>query len=247
MPVLNKLLNGLIDLVYPKTCLVCKNKLANTTSVDNLVCLGCWSRIKKNPPPFCLCCGRHLGPPDTVPDKNICPGCIKSRPHFDRAFSPCLYEGALKELIHEFKYKGKDYLGRTLSRLMIEFIGEYDLPIGCVDAVIPVPLHKTKMREREFNQAEVLGRCIASAFNKKLLEGALKRHRYTRAQVELTGQDSRLNNVKGSFSLSEKSDIIGKNILLIDDVLTTGATSSEAACTLKSAGAGMVFVLTLAN
>lgn len=166
--------------------------------------------------------------------------------HFDRAYSPCVYEGNIKELIHAFKYKGKDYLGEVLSTLMIEFIKEYDIPIQDLDFIIPVPLHKTRLREREFNQAEILSKQIAKEFKKDLLADALIRHRYTKTQTGLEIHE-RLNNVKGSFSVNKKYDFKNRNTLLIDDVLTSGATASEAAYALKDSGANIVFVLTLAN
>jgi len=238
------MLNGLWDIIYPRVCLACKKSLKDTPAIDNLVCGECWGKIKRNLPPFCYCCGRHLEKSNF--NKHLCPKCIKTRLHFDRAFSPCSYEGVIKELIHEFKYKGKDHLGRALSRPMIEFIKEYNLPIDYVDFIIPLPLHKTRLREREFNQAEVLSRHLAGEFNKDVLNSALLRHRFTRTQTELEEKE-RLANVQGSFSVKEARFIKGKNILLVDDVMTTAATSSEAAGALKNAGANIVFVLTLAN
>lgn len=243
MNMLRKFVNALVDIVYPKTCLACKRELKGITCVDNLVCIECWGKIKRNPPPFCCSCGRHLGKPVT---KNICPACVRKQLHFDRAFSPCAYEGVIKELIHAFKYQGKDYLGNTLTRLMIEFIEDYNLPMDFLDLVIPVPLHKTRLREREFNQAHILSEHIANKFNKKLSHDTLRRMRLTKSQTELE-PGARLLNVRGSFSAAKTEDIKSKNILLVDDVLTTGATCSEAALALKGAGAGIVFVLTLAN
>jgi ComF family protein len=111
---------------------------------------------------------------------------------------------------------------------------------------MPVPLHKTRLREREFNQAQILSNHIARKFNKKVSHDNLRRLRLTKTQTELEIGE-RLLNVKGSFTATKKEDIKGKNILLVDDVLTTGATCSEAACALKDAGANIVFVLTLAN
>jgi competence protein ComFC len=238
------LLKGLVDIVYPRTCLVCKTGLKGISSIDNLVCSQCWAKIKKNPPPFCHSCGRHLEVKNPV--KNICLKCLRKKTHFDRAFSPCLYDGVLKELIHEFKYNGKDYLGRSLSRLMIEFIKEFSLPMDCLDLIVPVPLHKIRLRERDFNQAKILSGYIAREFDKKMLGAALIRNRHTKTQTELE-EDLRFLNVHESFSVARDRDIKGANILLVDDVLTTGATSSEAAYTLKKAGANIVFVLTLAN
>lgn len=238
-------MNSLIDIIYPKTCLVCKTKLSkDMPSVDNAVCAECWKNIKRNLPPFCHCCGRRLKANNIT--RHICPSCIKRPLHFDRAFSVCVYEGVVKELIHKFKYESKDYLGLTLSRLMTEFIKEYNLPMDFVDVIIPVPLHKIRLREREFNQAQILSNHIASEFNKRVLDSCLLRHRYTKTQTELE-ENQRLLNVKDSFSVAKKGDIKDKNVLLVDDVLTTGATSSEAAFALKNAGANVVFVLTLAN
>jgi ComF family protein len=246
----DNLIHGLIDLLYPKVCVACRKSLKNISSVDNVVCCGCWEKIKRNLPPFCRSCGRHLENPSLYAGrgvvKHICPACIRSKLHFDRAFSACTYEGIIRNLIHEFKYGGKDYLGMALSKLMIEFIKEYNVPVGYVDYIVPVPLYKTRLREREFNQAQVLSRHIASEFNKATLDGCLIRHRSTRTQTELENS-ARMENVKGSFSLTNNEAIKGKSLLLIDDVLTTGATASEAAAVMKSAGANIVFVLTLAN
>jgi len=240
---LRRLIKGLVDIVYPKICLACKNKL-DGSSVNNLICAKCWSKIKRNVPPFCHFCGRHLNNPSLA--KNICRHCLVTKLHFDRAFSPCVYEGVIKELIHEFKYKSKDYLGSPLSKLMIGFIKEYNLPMDYLDFIIPIPLHKTRMREREFNQAQILSEYIAKEFKKNLLSDVLIRHRHTKTQIDLE-INQRLLNVLESFSVTKQSDIKGKNLLLVDDVLTTAATSSEAARTLKDAGANIVFVLTLAN
>ena len=243
MNMLRRLINGLVDIVYPKTCLACKNKL-NGASIEHIICAKCWNKIKRNVPPFCHFCGRHLGNRNLT--KNICQNCLKANLHFDRAFSPCVYEGVIKELIHQFKYKSKDYLGSPLSKLMIGFIKEYNIPMDYLDFILPIPLHKTRLREREFNQAQILSEYIAKEFKKNLLSDVLIRHRHTKTQIDLE-INQRLLNVLESFSVTRQSDIKGKNLLLVDDVLTTAATSSEAARTLKDAGANIVFVLTLAN
>lgn len=236
-------LKGLTDIVYPKTCLACKNKL-HKQGTDEFICEQCRGKIIKNIPPFCSSCGRHLLRNSFA--KNICPRCLRTRWYFDRAFSPCVYDGVIKELIHQFKYKGKTHLGETLSGLLREFIIEYDLPIDYLDCVIPVPLHKTRLREREFNQAEILSRYIAQNFKLNMSTDTLSRSRHTKTQTELDF-DKRALNVENSFLVEKPENTAGKNILLIDDVLTTGATSSEAARSLKNSGANIVFVLTVAN
>ncbi len=243
MSMLRRFIRRLTDIAYPRVCLACKGKLDALNS-DEYICSGCRLKIKINLPPFCSSCGRHLEKKSL--NKNICPVCLKKRLHFDRAFSPCLYEGVTKELIHAFKYKGKDHLGVPLGKIMIEFIKEYELPIDYLDFIIPIPLHKTRLREREFNQAEILSRQIAIEFKKDLATGILCRHRLTKTQTGLA-MDKRFANVKESFSITNNSALKNKNVLIVDDVLTTGATSSEAAFCLKDAGVNIVFVLTLAN
>lgn len=240
---LSRLIKGLVEIIYPKICLSCKNKLG-ASSIENFICAGCWAKIKKNPPPFCRVCGRHLEKPGFA--NNICPQCVKTRFYFDRAFSPCVYTGIIRDLIHEFKYKNKDYLGSSLSSLMTEFIREYNLPIDRLDLIIPVPLHKIRLREREFNQAEILSRHIAEEFKKDISTDILQRRRHTKTQTRLETNE-RLLNVRGTFSVIKNRGLSGKNVLLVDDVFTSGATSSEASFALKEAGANMVFVLTLAN
>ena len=237
------LITGFKDIIYPKICFICREKL-DKSCVDELVCLKCWVAIKKNTPPFCTRCGRSLDSKSLT--ENVCCACLKRPVHFDRAFVPCVYAGPIKDLIHEFKYNNKDYLATTLSRLMSDFIREYDVPVNFLDLIVPVPLHPARLREREFNQAELLARLIASLYKIMVSADNLIRRRYTKTQTELESQD-RLVNVKDSFAVRTPELFKGKNILLVDDVMTTGATSSEAALALKNAGANIVFDLTIAN
>jgi len=237
------LFKGIKDLIYPNCCLACKNRIDPADARD-LVCIRCWEKIEKNLPPFCASCGRRLDKVSRA--KNICSSCLKFKFHFDRAFSPCVYTGTIKQLIHEFKYCGKDYLGEPLGRLMNKFIKDYRLPIEYLDFIIPVPLHKSRLRQREFNQAQVLSEQVAKEFNKKVLPDVLLRNRPTRTQTELAFAE-RHKNVEKSFTVRDPGLIKDTNLLLIDDVLTTGATSSEAARALKDSGARIIFVMTLAN
>jgi len=239
---LRRLLQGLKGIIYPKTCPSCKVKL--NEAEEELICKKCYAQIKMNLPPFCVLCGRHLE--KNNPNKNICPQCVRKKLHFDRAYSPCLYDGVTKKLIHEFKYKGRNNLAKPLSQIMINFIREYSLPVGDLDLIVPVPLYKTRLREREFNQAEVLGAHIAEEFKKEISSKILLRLRFTKTQTGLKDNERALN-VAGSFAVSKNANLKNKNLLLIDDVLTTGATSSEASRALKNSGAQAVFVLTLAN
>lgn len=240
---LRGLLKGLKDLIYPNFCLVCKNKIS-PPGQQELICADCWNKVEKNLPPFCANCGRHLT--SEAIEKNACPSCSRLNFYFDRAFSPYRYTKTVKKLIHEFKYSGKDYLANPLGKLMHAFIRDYQLPIQHLDFLVPVPLHKSRQREREFNQAEILSQAVAKEFNKKVLTDILIRVKPTKTQTELTFQE-RCQNVEKSFSITKPELIKDTNLLLIDDVLTTGATSSEAAKCLKEAGARKVLLLTLAS
>jgi ComF family protein len=237
------LVRGFLDLVYPNFCLACKNKIV-LNKEQNLLCANCLDKIEKNLPPFCSACGRHLDTEAIA--KDTCKSCRNTKFYFDRAFSPYVYTGIIKQLIHEFKYAGRDYLGKYLGSLMNAFIRDYNLPIKYLDYIIPVPLHKSRLREREFNQAQVLSREVAEEFNKRILTDALIRNKPAKTQTGLVFKE-RWQNIKDSF-LVVKADLIkDSNVLLIDDVLTTAATSNEAAKCLKGAGAKTVILLTLAN
>jgi competence protein ComFC len=240
---LQNFFKSFVDLVYPPSCPGCRKPLPRV-AVDEMICLPCWSRITMNRPPFCHACGRQLTNRDT--GKNMCLRCMRIPKAFDRAFSVCIYDGVIKTLIHEFKYKDKQYLGKPLSKLLIDYIKRYELPVNYMDYLVPMPLHRAKLREREFNQAQILCRELGTALDKPLLENNLFRFRATDTQASLEPHQ-RFLNVRGSFAVTEKRSVTDKNILLVDDVLTTGATASEAAKALKDAGANIVFVLTLAS
>lgn len=235
--------NGLKDLIYPNLCLACGNFI-KTAQEQEAVCSDCRAKIDKNLPPFCTTCGRHLDIPAI--QKNSCPHCSGESFYFDRAFSPCAYTGVIKKLIHEFKYNGKDYLKKPLGSIMNTFIKEYGLPIGHLDFIVPVPLHPSRQREREFNQAQALGQEIAAEFKKNLLSNVIIRSKPTKTQTELS-LNQRRANLSGSFLVTKPDLVKDMNLLLIDDVMTTGATSSEAAKSLKNAGARTVLLMTLAN
>lgn len=243
MTYLYNLLNGVLDVVYPRICLACKRRRADKHN-SNILCGHCAGAIEFSLPPFCHCCGRHLEPRDL--HKDLCAPCRRAGPAFDRAYSACAYQGVIRELIHEFKYNGKDYLGKYLSSFMTGFIDAYGVPVSDMDYIIPVPLHASRLREREFNQAHLLARAIADRFDKPVVADTLRRRRPTRMQATLdTG--ARRENMRGSFTAAQGCSLNGRRVLLIDDVLTSGATASDAARALKAAGAELVFVMTLAH
>lgn len=239
----NGILRSLQEIIFPRYCLLCHKKISSKDSND-LVCAECIETITLNTPPFCQKCGRQIQGKYTT--KNICKGCIHTHFYFDRAWASCRYDDSLREMIHNFKYRNKTGLKKHLSGLLINFAKNYYLPISHCDYAIPIPLSPSKLREREFNQAQILANDIAGHFGLSLMVNNLKRIRNTQSQTELE-EKLRWQNIQGAFSLKEPNLIREKIILLVDDVLTSGATVSEAAKTLKEAGASAVFVLTIAN
>lgn len=240
---INDILKSLQEIVYPRYCLLCHKKISERDTND-LVCSECLEAITLNTPPFCQKCGRKISGKYTA--RNICKDCIHTHFYFDRAWASCHYGDLVKEMIHSFKYKNKVGLSKQLSGLMINFAKDYYLPLSHCDYAIPIPLSKSKFREREFNQAQILANDVAGYFGITLMDDNLKRIRNTPSQTELEEKE-RWQNIQGAFRLKEPNSIRERMLLLIDDVLTTGATVSEAAKTLKEAGAAVVFVLTIAN
>ncbi len=241
---LREFAKAIVDLLYPNRCIVCREWLRPKESYRERLCLRCWGNIERTLPPFCSRCGKHLDRKQLA--KNVCSSCIRAPLAFDRAFAPFAYDETMKLIIHQFKYGGKEYLSSLLGEGMAEFAVQYNVPAPYVDMIIPVPLHRTRLRQRSYNQAEELGKHLARRFNKPLERSSLLRHRYTPSQTSFE-PSLRFLNVRNSFRVPSPETVRGKNILLVDDVLTTGATCSEAAATLKNAGAHAVFVMTAAH
>ncbi len=178
--------------------------------------------------------------------------CRRIEPVFARAVAYGSYEGGLRELIHLLKYGGVRPAANVLGRMLAEAITtlEADLPSGPV-AVIPVPLHRSKRRQRGFNQAELIARAAMKIgglqhSRLRLLTGVLERKRETTSQIGLTSHQRRAN-LRGAFAVVEAEEIKAREVLLVDDVYTTGATVSECARVLRRAGASKVWVATVAR
>jgi ComF family protein len=174
-----------------------------------------------------------------------CGACRAHPPPFDHARAIGRYEGPLRQAIHLLKYRGKLYLKQPLLRLAIAHFDAH-FPGTVFDAIIPVPLHRERLMQREFNQAAVLAQGLARHLNVPVLERLLVRVRSTRPQVELSGSERR-QNVRQAFAVTNAVALRDAVVLVVDDVLTTGTTLGEAAMTLKAAGAKQVDVFALAR
>ena len=238
---LKDLFTGFCDLVFPPNCLICRQHLTKP-DIKTFLCEKCFNSIKQNSPPFCPKCSRYLG---IRPHSSRCSHCIKIQPNFDFAWSSCIYKEPLKGLIIRYKYHQKTLLRHDFSKIMINFINKYYLDIDQFDLIIPVPLSSTRLRERSYNQSLLLAKLIANKYQIKLSTNNLKRSKHTTAHA-LLNEKERWTNIRGAFRIKYPDQYINKNILIIDDLLTTGATTSEIAKILKRSGAKTVAVFTLA-
>jgi ComF family protein len=232
--------HGLFSLFFPAECRICGVSLDGFTRIP--VCRGCLEApVPLEADYFCALCHAPFQNSFPLDAAGVCSLCRSGLRGFDRASSFGYYEGALRKLIHLFKYEGMTPLTHRLAGYL-----ERALPVdNRYDAVIAVPLHWRRRWRRGFNQAELLAKEIAKKRRVPLVK-ALRRVRPTANQSGLTSAARRLN-IAGAFQAKPGADLRGKGILLIDDVFTTGATASACAAALKRAGATSVSLLTLAR
>ncbi|HCY19026.1 MAG TPA: amidophosphoribosyltransferase [Deltaproteobacteria bacterium] len=174
-------------------------------------------------------------------EDHLCGTCIKKRRPFSIARSIGIYEGVLLEAVQRLKYNGKTSLARPLAKLMTK-----EFSMNNYNLIVPVPLHKTRLKERGFNQSLLLARELSKLYNLPIDYLNLRKIRATDPQVNLKGKE-RIENMKGAFAVKNGAGFKNKKILLIDDVYTTGATVTECSKVLKKAGAKTIDVLTLAR
>ncbi len=231
---------GLVDFVYPPLCPLCR---APSLSTANGLCQDCARVLIPISGPSCPVCGRQFRAEGTGDHK--CGSCITEPPRFDTALSWGIYEQSLALAIKRYKFHDALGLGGLLSGLLQE---TYDRQPAAhePDLLIPVPLHKRRLRERGYNQSALLGRSLARRRKIYCEANQLKRIRFTRPQVGLT-LNQRKKNVEGAFKLERSERVKGLKVVLVDDVITSGATVMECAKVLKRAGAEEVHVLALAR
>ncbi|MDO8602233.1 MAG: ComF family protein [Candidatus Omnitrophota bacterium] len=234
------MLGVIINLLYPALCRACSKKI---NEFDRNICADCAKKIKERLPPFCLRCGRQFKGESEL--KAICADCKDETPYFDQAWSACHYEGALKSLIHDFKYKKITALSKDFADLIINFMKKYD--IGKDSRIIlSVPMHPGRLFRREVNHADILARAIGKDLGISYSGNALKKIKDTPPQSKLK-REARMKNLRSSFSLKNSRIFRGKDILLVDDLFTTGSTVNECSRLLKDSGAGRIDVITLAR
>lgn len=232
--------SALLDVLLPPVCHVCHTFIPDAGTLH--ICPACYDRLPPVQSPLCPICG--------IPfvgkgGDHRCGACLTHHPHFDTARAPFLYEGAVRDLIHRFKYGRMTHLRKPLALLMLEGFARFEAVVPS-HLIVPVPLHSSRLRQRGFNQAVLLGSLLSRRLSLPLEANALVRTRPTEPQIELPALERRLN-VKGAFTVTRPAAVAGKRVLLLDDVMTTGSTLDECAQVLKKAGAAEVMAITVAR
>jgi len=227
---LNQLRGKVVDFLFPPHCLSCGWE-------GDFLCIPCRRALPRLLPPLCPKCSRPLIQEDR------CPICQKWRLEIDGIRSPFLFQGIVRQAIHQLKYHNFKALAFPLAQLLAEYLETRPLP---VEVIVPVPLHPRRLRERGYNQSGLLARELGKHTNLPVVEDSLFRLRDTPAQARASNAEIRRSNVLGVFACRDEK-LKGKQVLIIDDVCTTGATLDSCAIALSRAGVSSVWGLALAR
>jgi len=238
---IRNIFHGLLDILYPRHCFACDKSLHEEE--NTYICENCLNKIKVTEVRRCARCGFELGPGIASSGKG-CPECKNTSLRFENSFFVSDNKGPLKNLIHQFKYHKHVCLIKPLGGLLTGLLQQGIMPE--IDVVVPVPLHWKKKQERGFNQSELIAKKICRKLSLPISVNNLRRVKNTLSQTRLS-RLQRQKNVNGAFKVKNPDMFFEKNVLLVDDVLTTGITASECARNLKNAGAKEVYLLALAR
>ncbi|NNG02674.1 MAG: ComF family protein [Inquilinus sp.] len=228
-----------LDAVLPPRCLSCGAVVGG----DGALCPPCWTRLAFVGPPHCVCCGLPF--PYDAGEELRCGACIRRRPAFDRARAALVYDGASRPLLLGFKHGDETHAAAPFARWMAGAAGSL---LTGADLLVPVPLHRWRLFRRRYNQAALLAHALGRGAGRPVATDLLIRRRRTPSQGGL-GRVGRAANVRGAFAVPQavRARIAGRRLLLVDDVMTTGATVEACARALRRAGAAHVDVIVLAR
>jgi ComF family protein len=232
------ILESLFSLFFPSHCAGCAVKVASGQDF----CPACAETIEFIQIPRCQICSQ---PFDGMTAEFECPNCRGVAFHYECAVSVVRSRRVIRELIHRLKYNREIWIVKSLGRILVQGLQDARLSGRDFDAIVPVPLHQKRLREREFNQAALLAGEVSRAAGLPVRD-ILVRSRYTGTQTVLDRAERR-QNLRNAFSLRKNADVTDHNLLLIDDVLTTGSTLDSCAAILLEQGAESVRALTLAR
>jgi competence protein ComFC len=237
---LSMILNSVSSAFIPDLCLLCGSEnLTGSTSV----CHECRTSLRWVTPPICEVCGKPL---TKLEDKNstTCGACLSSPPAYDMARYGLYYEKSVRAAITRFKFNALLYSSRPLAAFLLEAFDRYYVN-GNFDVILPVPVHTRRLMARGFNQATILSQKLSKATGIPLDRTSLIKTKNTEPQVRLS-RSKRLSNLTNAFQIKYGKSMSKKRVLLVDDVSTTGATVTEVAKVLQTAGVSYVGVLILA-
>lgn len=229
------------DLVYPRNCQVCETPLEEAER--GVLCGRCLGMVAWIEEPFCRRCARPFD--GALPATIECGYCARLEFHFSGAVAACRAEGLVRDCIHHLKYHRQMYYLPHLAEWLATAARRW-VNWANYDAIVPVPLHPVKEREREFNQAALLASELGRTFARPVLTRCVRRVKATGTQTRLDAA-ARRANLRGAFAVRQPEAVAGRRLVLVDDVFTTGATLDACARVLVQAGAADVLALTLAR
>ncbi len=230
LPQLAKLRGIALDLLFPQWCVGCGKE-------GDFLCYSCRQSLPRIMPPLCPRCGRPQ------PSGMLCSGCVSWRAEIDGIRSPFRFDGVIRQAIHQLKYRNLRALALPLAGLQNDYLITNPVP---AEVLVPVPLHQKRLRERGYNQSSLLANELGKLNNLPVVDGCLIRQRHAPPQARTSTVDERQSNVAGAFACHDLR-LKDRQVLLIDDVSTSGATLDACAAVLKAAGATSVWGLVLAR
>lgn len=230
LPQLTKFKRAALNLLFPQRCLGCGEE-------GDLFCHTCQKSLPRIMPPICPRCGRPQ------PSGILCPGCVSWHSSIDGIRSPLKFEGLVRESVHQLKYKNLRSLARPLAILLRDYFLQNPLP---GEMLMPVPLHPKRLRERGYNQSALLAQELGKLLELPVNDNFLVRSKYMLPQARTNSVDERRLNVTNAFACT-RSALPCTQVLLVDDVSTSGSTLDACAATLKSAGIVSVWGIVLAR
>lgn len=233
------MLSQALNLIFPPQCLNCDTLVPT----HGTLCNGCWQQLHFITDPMCACCGLPFE--YAIGEGALCAACIEEMPLFEKSRSILVFDETSKTLIHKLKFEDETYLSHIFAEWMSR---QAQALIAPVDAIVPVPLNRWRLAARRYNQSALLAAGLARRAGKLFAPDWLVRRRRTQPQTGFS-RNEREENVRGAFEVPEtcRPELEGKQILLVDDVMTTGATIAACTKTLLKAGVKQVRVLTLAR
>ena len=230
LPQLAKLKGAALDLLFPQYCVGCGQE-------GSFLCHACRQSLPRITPPLCPRCGRPQ------PGGILCPGCVDWKAEIDGIRSPFRFDGVMRQAIHQLKYRHLRALTTTLAGLLRDYFTTSPIP---AEALVPVPLHRKRLRERGYNQSGLLARELGKLISLPVIDDCLIRRRHTPPQARTSNVNERHHNIADAFTCRDRR-LQDKPVLLIDDVATSGATLDACAAALKAAGATSVWGLVMAR